>query len=341
MARLVGRIGDRPEVVTEPDWPNARDAEGNLVRTGRMQPGFFHAPHGLERRPGRQHLRGRVRDRRPAGSPRACGRLMGAGAPYRCSANVHFLFGGRPLADQLRAAAEAGFHTVELADPYQLPLDDLADLLTELELQVDLFNLPFGNMAAGDRGYAGDPARRDAVPIGRRAVAGPRGAARRPEGERARGRAGGRVERGGPAGVPPREPGLGRGAVRRRPVRASSRSCSTPSRRPGSCSRRWTWSAGSWIRSPAPPGSSSTSTTSSARAARSSPRSAPWRTSPPTSRSPTPPGAPSPAPASSTSPTCSPRSSPPATTGPIGLEYKPSGRGDPFAWMPAAGAIKV
>ena len=45
--RLVGRIGDRPEVVTEPDWPNARDADGNLVRTGRMQPGFFHAPHGL------------------------------------------------------------------------------------------------------------------------------------------------------------------------------------------------------------------------------------------------------------------------------------------------------
>ena len=80
---------------------------------------------------------------------------------YRCSANVHFLFGGRPLADQLRAAAEAGFHTVELADPYQLPLDDLADLLTELELQVDLFNLPFGNMAAGDRGYAGDPSRRE------------------------------------------------------------------------------------------------------------------------------------------------------------------------------------
>lgn len=45
--RLIGRIGDRPEVVTEPDWPNARDAAGNLVRTGRLQPGFFHAPHGL------------------------------------------------------------------------------------------------------------------------------------------------------------------------------------------------------------------------------------------------------------------------------------------------------
>ena len=45
--RLVGRIGDRPEVVTELDWPNARDARGDLVRTGRLMPGAFHAPHGL------------------------------------------------------------------------------------------------------------------------------------------------------------------------------------------------------------------------------------------------------------------------------------------------------
>jgi hypothetical protein len=45
--RLIGRIGDRPAVVTEPDWPNARDARGDLVRTDRLVPGFFHAPHGL------------------------------------------------------------------------------------------------------------------------------------------------------------------------------------------------------------------------------------------------------------------------------------------------------
>ena len=84
-----------------------------------------------------------------------------AGTPFRCSANVHFLFGGRPLADQLRAAAEAGFRPVELTDPYQLPLAELAGLVAGLGLSVDLFNLPFGDMAAGDRGYAGDPARRD------------------------------------------------------------------------------------------------------------------------------------------------------------------------------------
>jgi len=80
--------------------------------------------------------------------------------PIRCSANVHFLFGGQPLPDQLRAAAAAGFRTVELTDPWQLPPVELAALLDGLGLRVDLFNLPFGDMAAGDRGYAGDPARR-------------------------------------------------------------------------------------------------------------------------------------------------------------------------------------
>jgi hypothetical protein len=45
--RPMGRIGDRPEVVTEPDWPNRRDAAGDLVRTDRLRPGAFHAPHGL------------------------------------------------------------------------------------------------------------------------------------------------------------------------------------------------------------------------------------------------------------------------------------------------------
>lgn len=45
--RLVGRIGDRPEVVTEPDWPNQRDANGDLMRTTRLVAGRFHAPHGL------------------------------------------------------------------------------------------------------------------------------------------------------------------------------------------------------------------------------------------------------------------------------------------------------
>ena len=81
--------------------------------------------------------------------------------PYRCSANVAFLFPGRPLLDQVRAAVDAGFHTVELTDPYAVEPDALVELVRSLDVTVDLFNLPFGDMAAGDRGYAGDPARRD------------------------------------------------------------------------------------------------------------------------------------------------------------------------------------
>jgi hypothetical protein len=45
--RVIGRIGDRPAAMDEPDWPNARDAAGDLVRSGRIAAGGFHAPHGL------------------------------------------------------------------------------------------------------------------------------------------------------------------------------------------------------------------------------------------------------------------------------------------------------
>jgi hydroxypyruvate isomerase len=84
----------------------------------------------------------------------------------RCSANVAFLFGTRPfgtrpLEDGLDLAAAAGFHTVELVDPFSMDLDDLARALARRGLRVDLFNLPMGDAAAGDRGYAGDPGRRE------------------------------------------------------------------------------------------------------------------------------------------------------------------------------------
>jgi hydroxypyruvate isomerase len=80
--------------------------------------------------------------------------------PIRCSANVAFLFPGRPLASALEAAAEAGFHTVELLDPYVMPPTELGSALKRFGLNVDLMNLPFGDFAAGDRGFAGDPDRR-------------------------------------------------------------------------------------------------------------------------------------------------------------------------------------
>jgi hydroxypyruvate isomerase len=85
--------------------------------------------------------------------------------PLRCSANVAFLFGTppfgvRPLDEALDLAAAAGFHTIELLDPWSIDLDDLERALSRRALKVDLFNFPMGDAAAGDRGYAGDPARR-------------------------------------------------------------------------------------------------------------------------------------------------------------------------------------
>jgi hydroxypyruvate isomerase len=80
--------------------------------------------------------------------------------PIRCSANVAFLFPHRGLIAALEAAAEAGFHTVELLDPYGIRPVELGSALERLDLRVDLMNLPLGDFAAGDRGFAGDPGRR-------------------------------------------------------------------------------------------------------------------------------------------------------------------------------------
>jgi len=81
--------------------------------------------------------------------------------PLRCSLNVSFHFPGRSLSDSLDGAAAAGFHAIELLDPYSVELDDLERALRTRGLRLDLFNLPMGDFAAGDRGIAGDPGRRE------------------------------------------------------------------------------------------------------------------------------------------------------------------------------------
>jgi len=86
--------------------------------------------------------------------------------PIRCSLNVAFHFPGRPLEEALDGAAAAGFGMIELLDPYSNELDDLAQALDRRGLRVDLFNLPMGDFAAGDRGFAGDPRRREEFRVG-------------------------------------------------------------------------------------------------------------------------------------------------------------------------------
>ena len=79
----------------------------------------------------------------------------------RCSLNVTFHFWGRPLLDAMDGAVAAGFSTIELLDPYGIDLEDLERELDRRRLSVDVINLPMGDFYAGDRGFAGDPGRRD------------------------------------------------------------------------------------------------------------------------------------------------------------------------------------
>ena len=68
--------------------------------------------------------------------------------------------------EALDGVVATGFQTVELLDPYAPDLDDLERALRRRGLRLDLFNLPMGDFAAGDRGFAGDPGRRPEFRLG-------------------------------------------------------------------------------------------------------------------------------------------------------------------------------
>ena len=75
----------------------------------------------------------------------------------KLSANLTMLFTEVPFLKRFAAAREAGFTTVEYLFPYSEAPGTLAGLLNEHGLTQDLFNLPAGDWAAGDRGIACDP----------------------------------------------------------------------------------------------------------------------------------------------------------------------------------------
>ncbi|MDE2571946.1 MAG: TIM barrel protein [bacterium] len=75
-------------------------------------------------------------------------------------ANLAFLFTERPMPERFAAARAAGFAAVEFPSPYE-NVDGYADLLREHGLCMVLFNLPMGDFAAGERGFANDPQRRE------------------------------------------------------------------------------------------------------------------------------------------------------------------------------------
>jgi hydroxypyruvate isomerase len=79
----------------------------------------------------------------------------------RFSANLSFLFQELPFYDRLDAAAANGFRGVEYMSPYDYEVAEIKRRLRANGLTQVLFNLPVGNFAKGERGFASDPERVD------------------------------------------------------------------------------------------------------------------------------------------------------------------------------------
>jgi hydroxypyruvate isomerase len=83
--------------------------------------------------------------------------------------NLSMLWADLPLPDRFERAARAGFGAVELWWPGAAAAESLPALTARYHLRLALLNFDAGDMAAGDRGLAGDPGRRarlrDNVPI--------------------------------------------------------------------------------------------------------------------------------------------------------------------------------
>src|SRR6201991_32727 len=77
------------------------------------------------------------------------------------AANLSMMFTEVPFLDRFKAAAEAGFTAVEFLFPYDHPADEVGKRLKSNGLTQALFNLPPGDWAAGEKGFAALPDRFD------------------------------------------------------------------------------------------------------------------------------------------------------------------------------------
>ena len=78
----------------------------------------------------------------------------------RFAANIGRLFAEHPFMERFDRAAAAGFRAVEYPEPYGYDVRAIRSALTRNGLQQAQFNLPWGDLAAGERGIAHDPRRR-------------------------------------------------------------------------------------------------------------------------------------------------------------------------------------
>jgi hydroxypyruvate isomerase len=79
----------------------------------------------------------------------------------RLAVNLSTLFTELPVMERFGAARTAGFDAVEIQFPYELDRSEIKRELERNGLKMVLFNMPPGNFAAGDRGLAADPSRRE------------------------------------------------------------------------------------------------------------------------------------------------------------------------------------
>lgn len=77
----------------------------------------------------------------------------------RFAANLSTLFTDVPMLDRFERAARAGFSAVEMQFPYEETPADLRARLLSNRLKLVLHNLPAGDFAAGERGFACHPGR--------------------------------------------------------------------------------------------------------------------------------------------------------------------------------------
>ncbi|GAC1660083.1 MAG: hydroxypyruvate isomerase [Candidatus Elarobacter sp.] len=77
----------------------------------------------------------------------------------RFCANLSFLFQDLAFYERLDAAAANGFRGVEYMFPYDYDVAEIKRRLREHALTQVLFNLPAGDFAKGERGFASDPER--------------------------------------------------------------------------------------------------------------------------------------------------------------------------------------
>jgi hydroxypyruvate isomerase len=75
------------------------------------------------------------------------------------AANLSMLFTEHPFLERFARAKAAGFTAIEFLFPYEFDIAAIERELQRNDLQSVLFNLPAGNFAAGDRGFANDPRR--------------------------------------------------------------------------------------------------------------------------------------------------------------------------------------